>query len=974
MRHEKSGANYWHLLRDDPNKTFGVQFRTTPKNSSGVSHILEHTALCGSAKYPVRDPFFKMLRRSQATFMNAMTASDWTMYPFSTMNDVDFHNLLAVYADAAFFPKLERLDFMQEGWRLEPEDLDKPQSGLVLKGVVYNEMKGVFSNSLNLFGQAVENNLMPVTYGNVSGGHPDQIPSLTWESLRQFHQDYYHPSNASIFTYGNVQLEDSLAYLDSECLGKFAAKDPPPSVPVEPRWNAPRTIRLTCQDDHTAPDPTRTCFASVSFALCDILDVYTNFALSIVCTLLMDGDNAPLYRGLIESGLGLDWAGTVAGMEKNSRTTSFHIGLQGVRKEDLDKVSTSCLDILSSVVKSGFPPERVEAVLHQYEIAVRQDSAQFGLNLILGLAPIVNHGGDIESCLSILKLIERFKSDLAAEPGFLQRLVREYMVENPHRLISIMQPDAKWESAQRKRDQERLEQLTAKMTPSDRDEVTTLATELAAKQKKEEDLSCLPCLNLIDIPPKCRPEPYTEALVLDRPMQLNEAPTNGLVYVHALADLRDLPGDLLLYVPIFADLFTRLGADGLSYLEMDHLQHLNTGAVCSSAHISAGLNEHLKDPCAMSVHISSFCLKERVPKMFDLLSRRFRATDWLDNARILTLVNMITAGDWSANSVSCDAHRFAMRRAASNLSSLGRVRELWSGLEQASLMRRLATRLGEESHSRAFDDFLDKMTRIGQHVLQKDKLKFSLHAEASSLAPAVESLQAFISGLPPSVDSPPSPPTDSTSPDPVGSLPVLAQNAYFALPYTVHYTSLALPAPLFVSADFPAYQVLAQLLNSKFLHRRVREQGGAYGGGATVNPGEFAFYSYRDPNAQTTLDVFEESLDFALTTTFAEQDVVEAKLSVFQQLDCPVSAGSRGLRAFLTGITDEVRQEHRERLFPLTGEAIHSVAEQLKARLSAGKDAVDSAGRAVLGPKESPDWKPSSPKDWSVVDLSLQQN
>ncbi|VDL92272.1 unnamed protein product [Schistocephalus solidus] len=296
----------------------------------------------------------------------------------------------------------------------------------------------------------------------------------------------------------------------------------------------------------------------------------------------------------------------------------------------------------------------------------------------------------------------------------------------------------------------------------------------------------------------------------------------------------------------------RLGADGLSYLEMDHLQHLNTGAVCASAHISAGLNEHLKDPCAMSVHFSSFCLKERVPKMFELLSRRFRATDWLDHTRILTLVNMITAGDWSANSVSCDgfkssltilkirlkylmylklialfyplaimltangAHRFAMRRAASNLSSLGRVHELWSGLEQASLMRRLATRLGDESQSRAFDDFLDKMTRIGQHVLQKDKLKFSLHAEGSSLAPAVESLQDFLTALPPSSGSPSSASSDdSTTSDPVGYLPVLPQNAYFVLPYSVHYTSLALPAPLFVSPDFPAPHVAICLPNSR---------------------------------------------------------------------------------------------------------------------------------------------------------------
>ncbi|KAF5395990.1 Pitrilysin metallopeptidase 1 [Paragonimus heterotremus] len=239
LTHEKTKAKYWHLGREDANKTFSVQFRTAPRDNSGVSHILEHTALCGSQKYPVRDPFFNMLRRSQASFMNAMTANDWTMYPFSTMNDADFQNLLRVYTDAVFKPKLNELDFMQEGWRLEPRNLSDPSCELQIKGVVFNEMKGVFSNSLNRFGQTVQNKLLPETYGFVSGGHPESIPTLTWESLKEFHRLCYHPSNACFYTYGDVGLEWCLEYLENEYLQHYDALELNNHIPLEPAWNAP---------------------------------------------------------------------------------------------------------------------------------------------------------------------------------------------------------------------------------------------------------------------------------------------------------------------------------------------------------------------------------------------------------------------------------------------------------------------------------------------------------------------------------------------------------------------------------------------------------------------------------------------------------------------------------------------------------------------------------------------------------------
>ncbi|VDO09313.1 unnamed protein product [Rodentolepis nana] len=972
MHHEKSGANLVHLFRDDPNRAFSVQFRTTPSDSTGVSHILEHTVLCGSQKYPVRDPFMKMLRRSQATFMNAYTANDWTMYPFSTMNSTDYENLLSVYVDAAFFPKLTKLDFMQEGWRLEPENLTDSSSKLILKGVVYNEMKGVFSNSLNHLAQVVENNLLPVSYGYVSGGHPDCIPNLTWKDLKKFHSTFYHPSNANFYTYGNMELDGCLEYLDAQCLSKFDAQDPSPKVPLEPRWTEPRRMQVACQPDSTLADPTRTGVVSVSFALIDICDIYTNFALAIATSLLIDGDSAPLYQGLIESGLGVDWASPINGMDRNNRTTCFHVGLQGVRPgPDTERVERTVMEILENTIKTGFQKERIEAVLHQQEIALKQDNTRFGLSAILGLAGIVNHGGDIQRALSVQQLVDTFKSQLVEDPHMLEKLIDQYLVKNPHRLSVIMVPDETFETKQKVKEAQRQERAVKDLTPEKREVIIKEAIELAEEQKSQEneDVSCLPSLGLVDIPPNCRPEPFTETDICGSSVQLNEAPTNGLVYFHTLANISDLSQDLLVYVPLLFSLHFRLGADGLTYQEMDLQQELNTGTLSAFPHAMISLTTPETEPCTRHVHISSYCLSDRVPKMLELVEKRLRGNDWLDRTRIATLLAADASGQWSANALSHDAHRFAMRRASANLNSIGRISELWGGVEQAAFMRHLAARLLTNADStdcdRAFEDFINKLRTIADHLLlNPSRLRFSLHAEQNNLAPACQQLEAFLKTLPLKETSAEVESVKST-PDPT---PLESNSAHVALPYSVHYTSLALPAPYYTSPDFPAYRVLSKWLHSSFLHTAIREQGGAYGGGSCVNPGRFAFYSYRDPSAGPTLKVFEKSLDFALSTEFKQQDIVEAKLSVFQELDSPVSAGSRGLNAFLTTIGDEERQNHRELLFKVDEPALKQAAQCLRDQLASQTH----VGRAVLGPKDAKleqDGEQQAAK-WNIVDLS----
>ncbi|OTF83389.1 Presequence protease, mitochondrial-like protein, partial [Euroglyphus maynei] len=360
--YEKNGAEHLHIARDDSNNVFGVTFRTTPEDSTGVAHILEHLALCGSRRYPVRDPFMKMLTRSLSTFMNAFTGCDYTMYPFSTQNPKDFYNLMSIYLDAVFYPRLRYLDFLQEGWRLEHSNVEDDKSPLIFKGVVFNEMKGVFSSPSSIYTRQLINKLFPDNiYRNDSGGDPLDIPDLTYEQLKQFHSRHYHPSNARFFTYGNFPLEKHL-----EAIGKVIEQfDCDESLRQISRisdqhsWVQHQRIKLRCQNDPLAPFPDRQTTASVAWMLESLQDVQENFTLSILCTLLMDGPNSPFYQALIDSGLGSDYS-PFSGYNNFTKQSLFSIGLQGISKDQCGAVLKAIDMALMDSYTEGFPQERID--------------------------------------------------------------------------------------------------------------------------------------------------------------------------------------------------------------------------------------------------------------------------------------------------------------------------------------------------------------------------------------------------------------------------------------------------------------------------------------------------------------------------------------------------------------------------------------------------------------------------------------
>ncbi|CAB1317583.1 unnamed protein product, partial [Coregonus sp. 'balchen'] len=804
LTHDNTGAQYLHAARDDKNNLFSVQLRTTPMDNTGVPHILEHTVLCGSEKYPCRDPFFKMLNRSLSTFMNAFTASDFTMYPFSTQNGKDFQNLLSVYLDAVFFPCLRELDFWQEGWRLENENPTDPTSPLVFKGVVFNEMKGAFSDNERVYAQHLQNKLYPDhTYGVVSGGEPLAIPDLSWEQLKHFHATHYHPSNARFFTYGDLPLEQHLKQIQEEALSKFERSEPDTAVPKQPHWDRPREDHVTCSPDAMAPDAAKQNTLCMSYLLGDLLS-----------SLMISGPNSPFYKTLIEPKIGTDFS-SVVGYDGSTKEASFSIGLQGMAEEDTEKVKQIIVQTIDEIIANGFEEERIEALLHKIEIQMKHQSTSFGLSLASYIASCWNHDGDPVQLLKISESVAQFRQALKDNPHFLQEKVLHYFKDNTHRLTLSMSPDEAYLEKQVKAEKEKLQK------------------KLLSVQSKIQDASCLPALKVSDIEPTIAVTPVEMGTAGGVPVQYCEQPTNGMVYFRAMCSLNTLPEDLKLYVPLFCSVITKMGCGGLDYRQQAQQMELKTGGI----------------------------------PHFD------------DEERLRVLVMM--SAQELANGISYSGHMYAMTRAARSLTPTGELQETFGGMEQVKFMKRIA-------EMPDLTQVLRTLPRIKRHILNPLNMRCAVNATPQKMSDAAGQLDNFMSNVA----------SNKKERKPVRSDIIEEPNfkpcqmkTFFPMPFPINFVSECIRTVPFTHEDYASLNILSRMMTAKYLHGEIREKGGAYGGGAKVGGGLFTFYSYRDPNSVQTLSTFR-----------------------------------KGMGRFLSGITDELKQAHRERLFAVTDKNLVDVA------------------------------------------------
>ena len=945
LHHDYCNAQWLHMenLSDETN-AFSVHFKTVPMDSTGVAHILEHVTLCGSQSFPVRDPFFKMLNRSLSTFMNAMTGPDYTLYPFATQNKQDFYNLMSVYLDAVFKPLLLKNDFLQEGWRLDLKDGSEEE--LMIKGVVFNEMKGVFADSQQLFGRQLLSALLPShTYGICSGGLPEEIPSLSYDQLKEFHRTHYSPDNAKFYTYGDLPLETHLEaasqYLPNKQQEKFFVA---PVVPTEERWEEPKRFDITCAVDPSSPSPNDSTLA-ISYAACDIHEIYECFVLQVIGELLVDGPSAPFYQSLIESGLGTGFV-PISGFGAQTRDSIFTIGIQGMDGNKKQEVENTIKETFKHVSENGFEKDRVEAILHRTELGLKDSVHNFGLNLIMGLTPGWNHISEPFQLLRIEDTLTRFKQQLASDPNYLKEMVRKYFVNNSHHLVLTMTPKDTYLQENQKVLDEIEEKKISCLSSDEKTSVINTGKELLEQQSIKEDesnVACLPSLSVEDIAEKA-PVYNVESHEFSNPVkaQISKQPTNGVSYFRALLNTDEIQNEP--YYHWFVGLISSMGAgDKYDFRELETAINLSTGGLGASHHLS----EHHADLKSLDqgLIISSRCLEHNSEKMFGLWSDIFNHVFTNNNeevkARLSNLINM-SATD-SMNGVAYSGHHYAMSSAAAQLCDklpATKIREIEGGLESVRSVNKLALSIGS-GNTQVLDEILSALSRMSKVVLSVNNIKsISLNATESHMNETfIQQTQYFLDSLPTQVSN------DFTHDINQNKTHQSFTKRFIATPFPVHFCGAAIPTVPYEHIDSAPLRVLAKLISAKFLHPEIREKGGAYGGGATSNPssGVFSFYSYRDPNCLKTLDAFDESINWILSNKFSDRDIQEAKLGIFQAVDKPILPGDRGLRHWLSSVTDEIFQEHRCRIRSVQREDLIKVANEY---LKNG-----TIGISVIGPE-----------------------
>ncbi|MBN2428314.1 MAG: insulinase family protein [Deltaproteobacteria bacterium] len=916
LRHQKTGAHYTHLQTDDKENLFGVGFKTTPLDSTGVAHILEHTVLCGSRRFPVRDIFFSMLNRSLNTFMNALTSSDWTFYPFATQNYKDFTNLMDVYLDSTFFPLLRETDFSQEGIRFELKEKGNKQSELAAKGVVYNEMKGAMANPSSLIHRRLNEALYPTTtYGKNSGGEPREILNLTWEDLKTFHENYYHPSNAYFFSYGNFPLDKSLEKVDAQVLKHFDARQVDSTVPDEERYREPLQVVRTFPLPAGESMENRS-MVQLGWLTCPISDNYHRLGLTLLSILLLGDSAAPLHKALIDSRLGENIC-PGSGYQDESRETYLAAGIQGTNPQHFEEIESLILTTLEDAAKKGFSEKRIESAMHQLEFAHREvvgGHYPYGLLLLMRLLGPWIHNDDPVSSLHFQADLEKIR--LACRQGpFFENLIREYLLDNPHRVSLLLKPDPDQEEREQKETESYLKKLHSGFTEKETEDLIARAEALQSFQEQEEDVSILPTLELDDIPEKEEFYPRTEDRVAGSPVFFLEQPTNGIGYFSAYVSLQGLADNLKPFLPVFCFLLTRMGAADYDYLTLAEKIAAHTGGIRAGALILS--NPLQPDSFSEVFEIKGKALARNQGEMFHLLRDIFTSPDFSDLQRLKTALDQLKIS--LENSIPGSGHHFAARTAGSSLSAVASRKEAWGGLTFIKKVKTL-TEMNEDE----LRGFSKEMKKIAEFLSVQSCYHCSAVGEKERLDEMKKAMEPFMKVLP-AVPSWPAPFKEDFIPK--------AEARAWAASLPVSYNTRAFRTVPFVHEDNAPFLVLAKLLRTCFLHREIREKGGAYGGLASFEPetGLFTMLSYRDPHLVRTLKVFREAAEWAVAGRFSDQDVKEAILGVFSDLDRPLSPSGKGEHETilaLKGITLEMRQNQRKRVLAVTREKLMGLAEK----------------------------------------------
>jgi len=946
-KHEKTGVEVFHVLNDDDENLFSFSFATYPEDNTGAAHILEHSVLCGSERYPLKDALIVLVQGSLQTFLNAITFPDKTIYPASSTNEHDYFNLMSVYGEAVFRPLLPEWTFMQEGHRMEYQN-----GKLAITGVVYNEMKGSYSSLDTYAGLWSVKAVMPDTpYSFESGGDPQAIPQLTLEGLKEFHRSRYSPANCKIFLAGNIPTEKQLAFLNDEFFSKLEGGKACDPIVKAQRWKEPKKYHVQCPSGNESKS---TIF--LSWLCSDGIDINENIALIALSEILLGHDGSPLTRKLIESGLGEDIT-PVSGFEGEIRETLFVAGLRGVKgnvKQKSKAIEKLIMEEFRRLVSEGIPPEEIEAALLSLEFSqreIRRSGGPFSLVWMRRSIRSWQHGCTPWEGLLINGPLCKIKENLSSYKKYFESLIQKYFLDNPHRALVIIEPKNDYLQKQEKKLSNELKNIQKKLSKEEQQQIINKSKELEKIQSEADSpqaLAAIPHLSRNDLTANEDIIPRRHEDLRGVPALCHELYTNGITYMELAFPVDILTPEDYLWLPFFSGTVTAIGLPGMDYGEVSSLMARTVGGFAAVLHSgSTAKNTPRQLQTASGIFDLSGrdwivfrlkCLDEKIAPSLDLVMRIICEADFSDRRRINDLVLEMKNEVYS--SLAPMGHIYSSGRASRFNSRSKRVEEKYSGISQIEFVHQLA---GYET-----GEIINKLQYIREKII-KAGLIVNITGSAINTA-GTETAQRF------SRFGPPLPRLSAEIG--AGTQAAQVQEVFASKSLQVGFAALALNSAPHDTLESTAEYVLTHQLSTGALWEDIRMKGGAYGASVNSNPLEncVSFATYRDPNPLRSLDVISSIFKDNSYGKCSEDYLVKSIIGCYSKEIHPKTAQEKGLidfYRFLYGIEESYHKRKLERLISVLTADIEAAFNSLGSRVAtppviiAGEKKAEEAAKAL---------------------------
>lgn len=924
LKHKKSGARVVLMENDDDNKVFYIGFRTPPEDSTGLPHILEHSVLCGSKNFPVKDPFVELVKGSLNTFLNAMTYPDKTVYPVASCNDKDFQNLMHVYMDAVFYPDIYRHDeiFRQEGWSYKLDDKD---GKLEYNGVVYNEMKGAFSSPEGVLDRVVLNTLFPDTsYANESGGDPEVIPKLTYEQFLDFHRKYYHPSNSYIYIYGDMDMEEKLRWLDREYLKDFDFMEIDSEIRLQEPFSQMKEAEIpySIASDESEEDNT---YLSYNKVIATSLDRELYVAFEVLDYALLQAPGAPLKKALVDAGIGKDVLGSY---DNGIYQPIFSVIAKNANLSQKDEFIRVIEDVLRDMAENGINRKALEAGLNYMEFQYREaDFGRYPKGLMYGLQIMDSWLYDEEKPFIHIEALNTFaflRKEIGT--GYFEDLIRKYFLENTHGAIVVVKPEKGRTARMDKELEERLQVYKNSLSEEEKEMLVSRTHELEEYQSEpssEEDLATIPVLKREDISREIAPIYNEEMEIAGVKTIFHEIDTNGIGYVDLLFDLSGVPEEMLPYVGILQAVLGEIDTENYEYGELFNEINVHTGGIGTSLEMYPDVTKVREKEFRATFEIKAKALYSKLPVAFAMMKEILTRSKLGDDKRLREILAMTSSR--LLMKFQSSGHTTAALRAMSYASPSAKLKDMTSGIDFYQKVASIEKNFDEEK-----ENLIANLTWLTENLFRRDNMMISYTAEKEGLKEMEELVRDMKAGL-----FIPAKGEQKTR----CIIHCEKKNEGFKTASKVQYVARVGNFLDHGASYTGALQILKVIMGYEYLWQNIRVKGGAYGCMSNFNRiGEGYFVSYRDPNLKRTMEVYEGVADYLRSFTVSDHDMNKYIIGTISNLDQPMTPsakGDRSLNLYMNHVSADMIREERSQVLDATQDDIRSLARVVEAMMKA---------------------------------------